>query len=364
MIRGARATALVVAAVGLAWAHLAFTREYGPASFAKLLALQAPLPFGHRVLIPWLARPLVDAGVAVRHVFAVVDAVSIAAVLWSVPAALRTWLGARRADVLAVLLVLFFALVYVVPRRWPLFYPWDMPALAVVSLGLLAVLRRRFGLATLLTFVGALNRETAILVPACALAVHVDTQGPARRELWAWLRAMVGLYLVARLGVALALPDNPGPPLHFTIGKGGYRVESNLAWFRQARHLAWLPVYLGGLPLLWPAVARRVPRALHRVGLVGLAWFLASMIVANVYEPRAYGESLLLMAAAAACGLLRPRQDPDPAATRPGDSTSDPRLARLDRYAAPLLFIAFGVFVWALRQWRFLPVAQWPMPPG
>ena len=61
--------ALALVAAIWAWLRISLNREYGPASWQTLIELRAPLPFGHRVLVPALLRPLVDAGVSIPWAF-------------------------------------------------------------------------------------------------------------------------------------------------------------------------------------------------------------------------------------------------------------------------------------------------------
>lgn len=344
----------IVAIGGVVYAGLraAFTHEYSAAPWSKLLAFEAPLPFGHRVLVPWLVRPLVDAGRSPADVFAIVEGIAFAVVLLATAGALEHWLPRRRARIAAALVGVILPLVYVLPRKWPLLYPWDGAALAVLAVAVWAMVRGRFGVACVAAAVGAFNRETALLVVPLLLALHVHDPS-RRRTAWAWAELTLALVILARIAIGVLLPDNPGPPLHFTIGRGGYRVLNNLHWLAKPAHWGWLVAYIGVAPLAWPLLARRIPGPLHRVALVGLAYFFSALVVANIYEPRAWGESVYLVSLAVVVGVL------GGAAPRP----QPPRwLALLDRWAAPAMLLAFAVFVALLSAYRFLPVAQWPMP--
>lgn len=347
----------LLAALGYAWLRSVYTHEYSAVPWRRLLALNAPLPFGHRVLVPWLVGPWVERGIPVRHLFAAVEALSYAAVVWLTVASTRRWLSTTRARWAGVLVGAVLPLVYVAPRHWPLHYPWDGPALVVLAAAVWASGRHRYWIAWVVATIGALNRETAILVPLIVVAVGIEDR-QQRPIALAWAQLIVGSVIVVRVAVAVLLPDNPGPPLHWTIGAGEYRVFSNLRWLANVRHWPSLVVYLGVLPLAWPVVRRAVPTSLRRVAMVGVAYFVGAMLVANVYEPRAWGESVLLVSIGAAVGLLRPRRDLT-------SSTADvPRwLRQLDRFAVPALLLGFAAFVLALTRWSFLPVAQWPPPP-
>lgn len=361
---GAWLLVVLGSSVAYALARASYTHEYSAVPWKRLLALDAPLPFGHRILVPWLARPVVAAGVSPQLVFGVVEAVAFALVLGFTAAALAVWLPKRRARAAALMIGVALVLVYVVPRRWPLLYPWDGPALAVLAISLWAAVRQHYWLALVATVVGAFNRETAVLVPlfVVALSLHDSRERPVAI---AWAQLMLAGFIVARLTVTMVFPDNPGPPLHFTIGGGEYRVESNLRWLAKVRNWPWLLVYLGALVPAWPVVHRRVPGPLHRVALLGAAFLIASMVVANVYEPRAWGEGVYLICVGVTVGALSPKPF-----SRSGSAPhrlslpSVPQrwLAILDRYTLLALLLGFSAFVLALRAWQFLPIAQWPMP--
>lgn len=69
---------LFVAALYVA---LRFTlnHEYAGATWNDLSALRAPAPFGRRVLVPLLTRPLVLEGMSVARAFALAEFVSVLA---------------------------------------------------------------------------------------------------------------------------------------------------------------------------------------------------------------------------------------------------------------------------------------------
>lgn len=347
---------MLACAVAYACARARWTHEYSAVPWRRLLALEAPLPFGHRVLIPWLSRPIVEAGVDPGVVFGVVEAISFAVVLGATAATLQRWVSRTRARLGALLLGVALVFVYIVPRTWPLQYPWDGPAIAVLALGWWALLHEHYRLALVLTAIGAANRETAVLLPAIALVLALDG-GPDRGRILGWAQLMLAAAIAMRVGVAMLLPENPGPALHWTIGRGEYRVLSNLRWVAKARHWPWLLLYLGVLPLAWPLVAPKIPAGLRRVARLGVVLWLASMLVANVYEPRAWGEAVYLMSVGTLVGLLSPKGN------QGGGPSELLWLRRVDRWALPLALVGFVAFVLAMRAWAFVPIAQWPMPP-
>jgi hypothetical protein len=84
--------------------------------------------------------------------------------------------------------------------------------------------------------------------------------------------------------------------------------------------------------------------ALRRLHLPALLLVLGLMVVGNAYEPRAFGEALVLSWMAISAGLVRwlGEDEPCPPADEPG------WLRRLDRTGAMVLLLAFIAVVLAL----------------
>jgi hypothetical protein len=172
----------------------------------------------------------------------------------------------------------------------------------VVVLGVWAALAGRSRWALVLTAVGALNRETAILVPVVYALLRWSDDD--RRRTLAWSGLMVVAFFVVRETIAVALPDNPGAPIRWMV-EGQYRIVSNLQWLSDVRHGLG---FLGGLALLpvgWLVLWRWIPVPLRRLlGVVAPA-FVGLLFVANAYEPRAFGEVIVLSYVAVAVGAWR-----------------------------------------------------------
>ena len=346
----------LLAAAAYVQLRFAMNHQYEYAKFGALLRFKAPLPFGHRVLVPLLAKPLVAAGLGRRLAFAVWEMLAVVGLVASLRYALSHRLPSRHATALAVAFVLVLPFAYLLRYRWPIFYPWDTPSMLAIALGIGFLLRGRYVAATVLTGIAALNRETAIAIPIVALALGLAT-APGRRSSLAWAGIMVVVFAAVRQGIALALPENPGPALHFTVG-GEYRVFTNLKWLRAPRHALQLLGSMAALPLLWPLLLRYIDRDLARLHLVALGLFAALLVVGNLYEPRAFGEVLVLLWVPLAVGFsawLR--------GEAPGRPAPTPRwLEAVDRYGALAIVAGFVLFAAALDRFAFLPVAQWPMP--
>lgn len=301
-LRGRLGLALLCA--GYAALRLQMNGEYKGATWAQIADFSAPLPFGHRPLVPLLAAPLrALADPPLALLWGLFEALAALALWSALRAALRPHVPARWDIALATSFFALLPFAFLLKHKWAVFYPWDTPAMAFVAGGLALVEARRLRLAALLCLVAALNRESAALIPAAALVLAWRTEGPR-----AALRAALALLLacgVGRIAVALALPESRGPALHFYLGKDTPRWLHNLEWLGDPLHLLWLPTYFAFLPLLWLLLGPQIARPHRGLGLVALAYFTGLMLVANIYEPRVYGELMVLLYVPAGVALCR-----------------------------------------------------------
>jgi hypothetical protein len=202
--------------------------------------------------------------------------------------------------------------------------------------------------------IGALNRETALVLAAVTALVGLDT--PRRRHYLAWAGLMLVSYLLVRQMVVWVWPDNPGPPLHFTV-EGRYRVLNNLEWLAEPEHAITFVASLSFVPLAWWMSWSFIPVTLRRLHGLVLLMLGALLVLANAYEPRAFGEVVVLSWMAIGVGLGRWLDGAGRC-----DDTRLPWLRWFDRASGLVVVLGFVCFVGLLHAYRFLPVAQWPMP--
>jgi hypothetical protein len=334
---------LGAALVAAGWTALrmAMTRQFPPASWQILVELRAPLPFGHRVLVPLLSRPFVDAGVPVATTFAVSEFCATLVLLVALHAVLVRFVPARAATLGALGFLGVLAFPLLLAHRWAIFYPWDAWALVATALGFFAIVSQRFGLATAIVLVGATNRETVVLLPLVAVLLHLDDETHRTRAL-AWAGLMIVAYVAGRAVVAAIVPHARGAPLDTWV-EGELRVLHNLQWLAAPeRVLQWLGS-IAFAPLLWLAARPRLPPGFVRLEWLAIAATAGLVAVANVYEPRVYGELLVLLWVGAWIGIWRWAEGGPPTPRASGT------WGRLDRFgwAAALLasVLALALFV-------------------
>ncbi len=292
---------MLVAAVFVAL-RLKFNREYEGAPWDALVAGTAKLPFGHRVLVPWLVRPFVDAGVSVRGAFATTEWLATLAALSGVDAALRRFIDDRFARVCSFVFAAALALIFLLKFRWPIFYPWDTPAIACIAWGVALAHGRRHGLLVLLAVVGAANRESAVLLPFITLALLAGSEH--RREAVRSASLQLAGVVLTRLAISVLFPTAKGAAMELRV-EGMWRIVHNLQWLADPLHALEILGAFSLLPVLWVVVRKDIPPPLRRLAWVIVPTLAALMVVANVYEPRAWGEPLTLLFLGVGVGVVR-----------------------------------------------------------
>lgn len=292
---------LMLAAAAYVALRLKFNEEYEHATWQALVAGTAKLPFGHRVLVPWIVRPFVSAGVSVRTAFAVTEWVATVAALCGVEAALRRFVAPKAARLGSGAFLGVLGLAFLLQFRWPVFYPWDTPAIAALAWGVALAHARRHGPLVALATVAALNRETALLLPIVTAALHYAT--PHQRQALRSASLQVAGVVMVRLALRVLVPAD-GSALHLEVA-GMWRIDHNLQWLGKGLHVFVILGAFSLLPVLWIVLRRTIPLALRRLELVVIPAMAGLMVVANVYEPRAWAEPLTLLYLGVVVGAAR-----------------------------------------------------------
>ena len=108
------------------------------------------------------------------------------------------------------------------------------------------------------------------------------------------LPLLLSLNLGARLAIFLALPDLGGEGADLWV-KGKLRPLNNLEWLTALPDRPFvLLASVAWLPLAWLVLHRSIPAPLGRLGWVALATALGMAVVGNLYEPRVFGEAMVL----------------------------------------------------------------------
>lgn len=130
----------------------------------------------------------------------------------------------------------------------PLFFvgssPGDLPMLALTTLCLLLMARRRWAAYGIALAAAALNRETAVLFPL-VFALHFGSGGRMeRRRFWPLLLGQAALVLLVQGGAAAALP---GPTDGMTTVQRWGTLAGLLRSYRMETAVAWIAVALAAV---------------------------------------------------------------------------------------------------------------------
>lgn len=340
-VRAAIVAVVAVAVVAACWAvlRLAMNREYGPASWDALIELRAPLPFGHRVLVPLLAKPFVDAGVPVRWAFGVSEWLATIALLAALARGMARDLPPRAAGLGAVLVLPVLALPMLLAHRWNVFYPWDTWAMVALVLAVDLIRRDKLALCAALVFAGAFNRESVALVPMFVVALRLE-RGALRTTI-AWAVWIGFAYALGRAAVAMLVPGVRGAALHLWLGDE-LRLVGNLRWLAEPANAAQWLGSVACLPIAWWLLRAHAPRDLVRLHVPVLLGLCGLLVVANAYEPRVYGELAVVAWLAVWTGAWRWASGANAGERAPG------WIGLVDRTAGVGIGVAFvlGALLW------------------
>jgi hypothetical protein len=309
------------------------------------LAFNAPLPFAARLLAVWLAWPLEASGwLTGKQAFILIDSLGFLTFLSGIRYALRALVPAPAALLgsLAVPLMMVPAL-FISAQYPPIFFPYDMTSIAFIAWGMGFALRRKStSLALLLPF-AALNRETAVLLPAAWVLLWWDRLPTA-----AFLKTTAIISLAFAVPRALALfltrhhPAPYGSSLPLTE-KGTWIIDGNIGWLTHPSDLALWIALLGFVPLLLPALYEHLPDVSKRL-LPLLALLLAILFFCGkLDEARIYAEWIVIAGIIIAPAALTACAAPlslDPHLTGKPRAVLGPASAFVTRYALALVFIA------------------------
>ncbi len=183
-------------------------------------------------------------------------------------------------------------------------YFYDIPAVIVSMLGILALQERRLGFFYLVLVLGILNRETAVLL--ILLFVVETLQSMPRGRLLRYLTLQLLLFVALKLllyvvfrhnvghGVASWIADEPDRPEHYA--RYWYNLEFLASW--KCLFLfggAWLPILVTLKDIRDPFISR----ALWLIP----AEFLVMFFVGNYQEPRIFDELVPIILLGAAAGV-------------------------------------------------------------
>jgi hypothetical protein len=288
----------------LAYAILRFKLniEYSGATWKQLFDLAAPIPFGYRILVPILSKPLVYCGATIQQAYQFWETIFCFLLILSMYCALRIYTSKRRAASFALFFLFVLPLAFLLRFEYPIYYPHDTPAMAAIAIGSYLVLSKRWTLLWLLMIIATLNRESSIIIIGLFVVSHFRNMS---RYHYRALAAVVVAYGTTRCAVYLITINNPKPyggSMAFHMLDGSWRIINNLSWLTGngltlLSTMAFLPVA--------PVILRQyIPQEMRHWHLIAFAYLSMLAFIGNLYEPRIFGEILVVLFIPSVLGLL------------------------------------------------------------
>jgi hypothetical protein len=302
--------------------------------FGDMVYGRAPQPFVTRVLVPWLIRataavtpPTVRAQIeqnvrrsltrdgkpvwlyqyplefTIAKNILLLSTIGFAFALWWLA---RLMLDAPAPALDAIPVITLFAL--------PGFYGYgsmlyDLPALALFTLGLALIATRRFWLYAVVFAACVLNKETALLL--VLVWVISEARKHKLRQLAIGAGLQIGFWLIVRGVLFLYFRNNPGEAITFHLLRNSRVLAVPGNWFLLRSVTNWL-VLPRGLNLLYVLgfvaslfALKRAPQFLRDAFWVAIPLIVLTWLFANVDEMRDYYELLPIVVLVLFSGLYR-----------------------------------------------------------
>ncbi|MEO6709628.1 MAG: hypothetical protein ABI054_02710 [Planctomycetota bacterium] len=303
-VEAALLVAVAVFSLVFAGLHQSRNKVHPPAALERLCAYTAETPYQTRILVPTLVRAVDVSGIGARIGFSREDSarwIEIACTIgffYALRALLAQFLAGAWASTLWALLGLYaLPFLYVIPRAWPFWYPWDVPAVLVTTLGLLWIRRGQWSWYYWVFPFATLNRETSLFL----ILIFGLTQ-LGKLSLWSLaqhIAVQAAIWLCIRWLLAMTFKHHPGVGDFYADA-----LKDNLAALRHATTWMTLSLVFGFLWLPLAIFLRWVREDFVRRALIVVpVFFAAALGLAQFDELRIYGEMLPLVVLGLACGV-------------------------------------------------------------
>lgn len=353
---------LLLLLISLSYSFLRFSlnTEYSGATWQSMYDLNAQLPFGYRILIPVLCRPLVEwFSLPVRAAYFFFEALSCIFVVIALKKIFQIYLEEQHANVYALAIFLFLPFLYLFNFMWPLYYPYDTAAIAFIAWSIYLIIKERWVILVFVTALGTLNRETTLLIPLTFLAL-AGARMEVKRAM-SIFTCLITAYVAVRCAVSVLVANNPTRyygPVAFAFEKS-WRALNNLNWLLEIQNWFILLATTGFMLVLWLLLRSNIPRHLRRLHLVAFSHFSLLIFVGNLYEPRMFGEMFVILYFPFCLGLnnyLTGKKVQTPRLLRKHETgVLAPLLKWLDKWG--LLLLLIGIIIIVLILSRMTPEA-------
>lgn len=276
--------------------RFALNTQYKVASWKMLYDFTAPIPYAYRVLVPFISHPIVSLGFSIKQAYMFWEFIFSFFLIIVLFKIFKIYLNRRWAMFFSVLFMHVLPFIFLFKFMWPLFYPYDTPAIFFTILGMYLILKRHWVSLVLLTAISTFNRESSILILMMFAVIYFG-----RMRLKKYLIILFSLfstYFLVREVTHLIAEGNRmlyNGSMSLVIGGNNWRWNNNIEWLKKDANSLILLATMGFLPLLFIFLKKFVPEYLIRLRVVVLTFFIMLCFVGNFYEPRVFGEIVIIM---------------------------------------------------------------------
>lgn len=309
--------ALALAVATFAWffsgLHQTENIVHPPASVERLAAFDAEIPYQYRILVPLLIHGAQRFGLAhslsmdAMELARALDALCVIGLFYALRALIARFVDGRwKPSAWSALGLATLPFLYVLPRAWPAYYPYDLSAILCFALGLCWMHARHWPAYYWLFPFATLNRETTSVLVVLFLLTQWKAM-PIHR-LMLHLAVQTAIWFGIKWLLQRTFGNNGGVGEYY-----GDALRDNLALLSQPAKLFAMTMVFGylWLPLLF--VAHRIREPFARRALLGLPLFFAlGFRFAQFDELRIYGEGVPLVILGLATGFTGRRAASDP----------------------------------------------------
>lgn len=286
--------------------HFFFNGVYSDTSLERLIDFDVRKPYIYRLLIPVLVKifsPLINFNIA----FFFIEIGSCYLFYASTKYLFRQYLDIKKSSFCAALAFLLTHLIYLINYRQGIgacsgfFYPYDMPALVFLTLGLSFILQKNWRYLYVLLVIATLNRETSLLIVLAVPAIYMGGSVSWKRP----FLFLLSLYSLIRIFLYFLFKHYDGNTMELhAFDSGGLRLRENIDFLFNRHYWLWILSEMAYLPVLWLAVNHYIPRLLVRLRFVALFYVLVLFVVGSIPEARIWGEAMVILYFPTALGVI------------------------------------------------------------
>ena len=294
-----------IVAYGYAVLRFKMNIEFAGATWDQLYDLTAQKPYGHRILVPLMSRPLVRfGGASVRDAYMFYEFFFSLLTIAVLNGTFRLYLDKKFSYFASILFVLFVTLPYLLKYKWPIFYPYDMASIFFMISGFYFIMKQKWLVLMIVMTLGSLNRETIILLIPMFVFLKMDKMTLKKQVVV--VATLAAIFICIKLIVSTELTSNVGDSARFYIGKK-LRVLNNIEWIldKPVNNSIQFLASICYIPLLWIISRRFMPHAFKRLEVWSILFFAPLFVLGNVYEPRIFGEIIVILYVPIILGIVR-----------------------------------------------------------